>query len=159
MTRNRSKLTIGVMSLFLAIAVAGCGDSDSENVEQTAPPSDLGTSSGSDFPKDAETAAQQHDPILLQWCMAKSGRDETNCACILTAVAGALESADNLILSEVAKADLTEGSTEEAVEAEFNDKYGADRMSAIMETFVSTRAAAEKSCPSSADNNQDPQGT
>lgn len=156
MTRNRSKLALGVLSLFLTIAVAGCGNSDSESEEQTAPLSDLGTSSGSGFPKEAESS---HDPMLLEWCMAKSGRNETSCACILTAVADALESADNLILSEVAKADLADGSSEEAIEAEFNGKYGADRMSAIMETFVSTRTAAEKTCPSPPNGSQDPQGT
>lgn len=161
MRLSRSILATGTLSLFLVFAATGCGDSDTENSDQAAPPRDIGTSSGSDLPGSGEMPASESsdNALLLQWCSANSGRDEASCKCILTAVESALEGADILILSEVAKADLAEGSTEEGIEAEFNEKYGVDRMTALMDRFVSTRTAAEKNCPSSPESDPGPQGT
>jgi len=154
MRHNNTILATTALSLFLALTVVGCGESDLDNSEQASPPLDLSTSSDSNTPASEVVSAPSDNPIIIHWCSAKSERDETSCKCILTAVKASIDSADYLILSEVAEADLTTGSSEEGIETYFNRKYGADRMLDIMETFVSMRTAAEKTCPSLAGRNQ-----
>lgn len=161
MRQKRSIWAASSLSLFLGLATVGCSDTDSESSDQTAPPRDVGTSSGSDLPDNeagVATSSARND-VLLQWCEAKSGRDRESCGCILLAVENALEEADFLILSEVAMSDLAEDSSEETIETKFDEQYGADRMTALMETFVSTRTAAKKTCPPSLESKQDPQGS
>ena len=96
---------------------------------------------------------------MINWCEKSSGRDAASCACILGAVEEALQPADYIVLAEVAETALAEGATEEAIEAAFNEKYGAERMTALMQTFVSKRREAEKTCPESAKAAQEPQGS
>ncbi len=86
------------------------------------------------------------DQIMVDWCKAKSGRDDKNCACILDTVRAELGQADFAVVAEVADADLADESSEEEIEAGFNEKFGAGRMLSVTQAFVEARASAEASC-------------
>ena len=83
---------------------------------------------------------------MVDWCKAKSGREDENCACILDVVRFELGEADFAVVAEVADADLVGESSEEEIEAGFNEKFGTERMLSITQAFVEARASAEASC-------------
>lgn len=104
-------------------------------------------------PKGTSPEAQARtDQVMIAWCKAKSGRDDENCACILGAIRAALSPADLAVVAEIAEADLDDGSSEQKVEAAFNEKFGAERMLGVTEAFVASRASAEASCAQADEN-------